>query len=93
MLRFATIRICSDSGGIGTSIFPNVFPLQLGLLERIHVEKEQLIKDGKIKRDKHESVIFRRDNSHYEKRGSEDVCIDNYMKYIFLHIEHMGTLF
>ena len=27
--------------------------------------------------DKHESVIFRRDNSHYEKRGSEEVCIDD----------------
>ena len=47
------------------------------LLERIRAEKEQLIKAGKIKRDKHESVIFRRDNSHYEKRGSEEVCIDN----------------
>ena len=47
------------------------------LLERIHKEKEQLIKTGKIKRDKHESVIFRRDNSHYEKRGSEVVCIDD----------------
>ncbi|MDY3775494.1 MAG: restriction endonuclease subunit S [Eubacterium sp.] len=46
------------------------------LLERIRAEKEQLIKDGKIKRDKHKSVIFRRDNSHYEKRGSEEVCID-----------------
>lgn len=46
------------------------------LLERIRAEKEQLIKDGKIKKDKHESVIFRRDNSHYEKRGSEEVCID-----------------
>ena len=46
------------------------------LLERIRAEKEQLIKAGKIKRDKHESVIFRRDNSHYEKRGSEEVCID-----------------
>ena len=34
------------------------------LLERIRAEKEQLIKDGKIKRDKHESVIFRRDNSY-----------------------------
>ena len=33
------------------------------LLERICTEKEQLIKAGKIKRDKHESVIFRRDNS------------------------------
>ena len=47
------------------------------LLERIRAEKEQLIKAGKIKRDKHESVIFRRDNSHYEKRGSEKVCIDD----------------
>ena len=46
------------------------------LLERIRAEKERLIKAGKIKRDKHESIIFRRDNSHYEKRGSEEVCID-----------------
>lgn len=35
------------------------------LLEHIRAEKEQLIKSGKIKRDKHESVIFRRDNSIY----------------------------
>ena len=47
------------------------------LLERIRAEKEQLIKAGKIKRDKHESIIFRRDNSHYEKRGSDEVCIDD----------------
>ena len=46
------------------------------LLERIRAEKQRLIAEGKIKKDKHESVIFRRDNSHYEKRGSEDVCID-----------------
>ena len=46
------------------------------LLERIRAEKKRLIKEGKIKKDKHESVIFRRDNSHYEKRGSEEVCID-----------------
>ena len=46
------------------------------LLERIRAEKQRLIKEGKIKKDKHESIIFRRDNSHYEKRGSEDVCID-----------------
>ena len=46
------------------------------LLERIRVEKQRLIKEGKIKQNKHESVIFRRDNSHYEKRGSEEVCID-----------------
>ena len=47
------------------------------LLERIRVEKQRLIKEGKIKKDKHESAIFRRDNSHYEKRGSEEVCIDD----------------
>ena len=47
------------------------------LLERIRAEKQRLIKEGKIKKDKHESVIFRRDNSHYEKCGSEEVCIDD----------------
>ena len=47
------------------------------LLERIREEKWRLVAEGKIKRDKHESVIFRRDNSHYEKCGSEDICIDN----------------
>ena len=47
------------------------------LLEHIRAEKEQLIKAGKIKRDKNKSIIFRRDNSHYEKRGSEEVCIDD----------------
>ena len=46
-------------------------------LERIRVEKQRLIKEGKVKKDKRESVIFRRDNSHYEKRGSEEVCIDD----------------
>ncbi len=46
------------------------------LLERIRAEKQRLIKEGKIKKEKHESVIFRRDNSHYEKRGSEENCID-----------------
>ena len=47
------------------------------LLERIRAEKEQLIKAGKIKRDKHESVIFRRDNSHYEKLDGIERCIDD----------------
>ena len=47
------------------------------LLERIRSEKEALIKAGKIKRDKHESVIFRRDNSHYEKLGEIERCIDD----------------
>ena len=41
------------------------------LLERIRLEKEELIKQGKIKRDKKESVIFRgEDNSYYQKIGN-----------------------
>ncbi|HIT90797.1 MAG TPA: restriction endonuclease subunit S [Candidatus Merdenecus merdavium] len=46
------------------------------LLERIREEKQRLIKEGKIKKDKNESIIYRRDNSHYEKRCSTEVCID-----------------
>ena len=42
------------------------------LLERIRAEKEELIRQGKIKRDKKESVIFRgEDNSYYEKIGGK----------------------
>lgn len=47
------------------------------LLSRIREEKQQLIKEGKIKKDKHESVIFRRDNSHYEKLDGIERCIDD----------------
>ena len=47
------------------------------LLERIRTEKEKLIKAGKIKRDKHESVIFRRDNSYYEQVDGIERCIDD----------------
>ena len=48
------------------------------LLERIRAEKEELIRQGKIKRDKKESVIFRgEDNSYYEKINGEAYCIDN----------------
>ena len=47
------------------------------LLERIRTEKEQFVKEGKIKRDKHESVIFRRDNSYYEKVDGIERCIDD----------------
>lgn len=42
------------------------------LLERIRAEKEKLIKQGKIKRDKNESVIFKgADKSYYEKIGNK----------------------
>lgn len=48
------------------------------LLERIRAEKEELIKQGKIKRDKKESVIFKgEDKSYYEKVGNTVTNIDN----------------
>ena len=56
---------------------PNDEPASV-LLERIRAEKEELIKQGKIKRDKKESVIFRgEDNSYYEKMGGKVVNIDD----------------
>ena len=48
------------------------------LLERIRAEKEELIKAGKIKRDKKESVIFKGDdNSYYERVGDIISNIDD----------------
>ena len=42
------------------------------LLERIRAEKEELIRQGKIKHDKKESVIFRgEDNSYYLRTGEQ----------------------
>lgn len=43
---------------------PNDEPASV-LLERIKNEKEQLIKEGKIKRDKNESYIFQGDDKNY----------------------------
>ena len=55
---------------------PNDEPVS-GLLERIRAEKEELIKQGKIKRDKKASIIFRgEDNSYYEKIGNKSDNID-----------------
>lgn len=49
---------------------PNAEPASV-LLERIRAEKEELIKAGKIKRDKKESIIFRgEDNSYYRQTGT-----------------------
>ena len=56
---------------------PNDEPASV-ILERIRTEKEELIKQGKIKRDKKESVIFKGDdNSYYEKIGDTVTCIDD----------------
>ena len=55
---------------------PNDEPAAV-LLERIRAEKQKLIAEGKIKKNKHESIIFRRDNSHYEKLDGIERCIDD----------------
>ncbi|MCR4646991.1 MAG: restriction endonuclease subunit S [Oscillospiraceae bacterium] len=44
------------------------------LLERIRAEKQALIKAGKIKKDKHESVIVTRDKIPYEIPDSWEWC-------------------
>ena len=57
---------------------PNDEPASV-LLEKIRQEKERLIKDKKIKRDKNASIIYRgEDNSYYEKMlaTGEMKCID-----------------
>ena len=56
---------------------PNDEPASV-LLERIRAEKEELIKQGKIKRDKKESIIFRDDdNSYYENVGEKMIDISD----------------
>ena len=61
---------------------PNDEPASI-LLERIRAEKEELIKHGKIKRDKKESVIFKGDdNSYYEKLPDGKInCIDKQLPF------------
>lgn len=49
---------------------PNDEPASV-LLERIRAEKQRLIKEGKIKKDKGDSIIFKgEDNCYYEKVGN-----------------------
>ena len=60
---------------------PNDEPASV-LLERIRKEKEQLIKDGKIKKNKKESYIFRgADNLHYEKFDNIETCLNDKLPY------------
>ena len=58
---------------------PNDEPASV-LLEKIRTEKARLVKEGKIKKDKNESFIFRGDdNSYYEKivATGEVKCIND----------------
>ena len=49
---------------------PNDEPASV-LLEKIRTEKARLIKEGKIKKDKKESIIYRgEDNSYYRQLSS-----------------------
>ena len=60
---------------------PNDEPASV-LLERIRTEKEELIKQGKIKRDKKESIIFRGDdNSYYLRTELETMEIADELPY------------
>ena len=45
------------------------------LLERIRTEKQELIKQGKIKKSKHESIIVTRDKIPYEIIDGKERCI------------------
>ena len=54
---------------------PNDEPASV-LLERIRAEKEELIKRGKIKRDKKESVIFKGDDNSYYRLTSDNKRYD-----------------
>ncbi len=47
------------------------------LIEKIRAEKEKLIEEGKIKRNKKESFIYRKDDSFYERVGKAENCIDD----------------
>ena len=56
---------------------PNDEPAEK-LLARIAAEKAKLVKSGKLKKDKTESVIFRgADRLAYETRNGETVCIED----------------
>ena len=61
---------------------PNDEPASV-LLDKIRAEKARLIKEGKIKKDKKESIIYRgEDNSYYEKfADGKVVCIDDEIPY------------
>ena len=60
---------------------PNDEPASV-LLDRIRKEKQKLIAEGKIKKDKNESIIYRRDNSYYEKLNGIERCIEEEIPYI-----------
>jgi len=75
---------------------PNDEPAPV-LLERIRAEKEELIKQGKIKRDKKESIIFKGDDNSYYRLNSDnkhykvDVPFDVPDNWIWCNLSMIGT--
>lgn len=55
---------------------PNDEPASV-LLEKIRAEKQRLISEGKIKKSKNDSFIFKRDNHYYENTNGKEICIDD----------------
>lgn len=73
------------------------------LLKRIKEEKESLIKEGKIKREKTTSEIYKKDGSYYERIAEgknilKEVCIDEELPFeipdswAWCRIENIGTI-
>ena len=56
---------------------PNDEPASV-LLDRINEEKQRLVREGKLKKDKKESRIYRKDGRWYEViNGEDERCVDN----------------
>lgn len=74
-LRASTLQAAIQ--GKLTKQDPNDEPASV-LVEHIRDEKHRLVKEGKIKKDKNESVIFKRDGSWFETiNGKDERCIDD----------------
>ncbi|MBE6517708.1 MAG: hypothetical protein E7Z67_05930 [Thermoplasmata archaeon] len=67
------------------------------LIERIREEKRRLIREKKIKADKNESHIYRRDGHWYETiNGKNEICIDEEIPFDFptnWEVVRLGSIF
>lgn len=70
------------------------------LVKRIYAEKQRLIKEGKIKKDKNESYIFKGDdNCYYEKIGNnepvrlEDLPFDIPDSWTWIRLKSLANIF
>lgn len=68
------------------------------LIDKIRAEKEKLIKEGKIKRDKNESYIYKgSDNCYYEKIGnnikniSDEIPFEIPKNWIWIRLNEIGS--